>query len=143
MANKKTGSGKTVKLTPVPPPLAKKVKANSSAQTTIVGSAVKVEASGVLKKPDLLDRAVERADVKRKDAKAAIEAALVVLAEALEAGDDINIPPLGKIKVIKTKDLSAGAKALTLKLRTPKILTEEEKAAKKAANQARKAAETT
>ncbi|WP_341365789.1 HU family DNA-binding protein [Yoonia sp. BS5-3] len=76
--------------------------------------------AGPMKKPQLLDEVVARTNVKKRDAKPAVEAALAVIAEALSNGDDVNLPPLGKLRVIKSKDLEAGAKVLTLKLRTMK-----------------------
>ncbi len=98
-------------------PKSAKVKAP---KTIVVASAQPVVAAGQMKKPAFLDQAVARSGVKRRDAKPAIEAALNELAEALLRGDEINLPPLGKLKVVKTKDLSEGAKALTVKLRTMK-----------------------
>lgn len=89
-------------------------------ETKVVQSASKVVTAGVIKKPDFLDKAVDRSGVKRRDAKPAIEAALSELAEALLRGDELNLPPLGKIKVVKAKTLGEGAQALTLKLRTMK-----------------------
>lgn len=77
-------------------------------------------AAAVLKKPDFLDRAVARTNTKKRDAKPVIEAALAVLGEALLAGEDVSLPPLGKLRVVRHKDLGDGAAVLTLKLRTPK-----------------------
>ena len=74
----------------------------------------------MLKKPEFIDRAVARTDVKKRDAKPAIEAALAVLAEALENGEELNLPPMGKMRVVKTKDIGEGAVVMTLKLRTMK-----------------------
>ena len=72
------------------------------------------------KKPAFLERALLRTDVKKRDAKPAIEAALAELSAALLAGEELVLPPLGKLKVVKTKDVGQGAFALTLKLRTMK-----------------------
>ncbi|MEO1639296.1 MAG: HU family DNA-binding protein [Pseudomonadota bacterium] len=73
-----------------------------------------------LKKPDLLDQVVARTNLKKRDVKPAVEAALSVIGDALRDGQDVNLPPLGKLRVVKTKDLDDGAAILTLKLRTPK-----------------------
>lgn len=73
-----------------------------------------------LKKPEFLDRSVSRSGVKRRDAKPAIEAALSELLECLLRGDELNLPPLGKLKVVKSKELTEGAQVLTVKLRTMK-----------------------
>ncbi|MFN3661675.1 HU family DNA-binding protein [Yoonia sp.] len=71
-------------------------------------------------KADLFDQVVARSNLKKRDVKPAVEAALAVIGEALARGEDLVLPPLGKIRVIKTKDLGEGAQALTLKLRTMK-----------------------
>lgn len=57
----------------------------------------------ILKKKDFLDRAIERSGVRKADAKAAVEATLAVLAEALSKGEELVLPPLGKIKVAREK----------------------------------------
>ncbi len=73
-----------------------------------------------LKKPDLLDQVVGRTSLKKRDVKPAVEAALAVIAEALVRGDEVILPPMGKMRVVKSKELGDGAQVLTLKLRTPK-----------------------
>ncbi|MBS1301598.1 hypothetical protein GZH79_04445 [Loktanella sp. SALINAS62] len=73
-----------------------------------------------IKKPEFLDRAVARSGIKKKDAKPAIEAALAELADILAGGGELILPPMGKLKSIKSKDLGDGAQMLTLKLRTMK-----------------------
>lgn len=57
----------------------------------------------ILKKKDFIDRAIEKSGIKKADAKAAIDAALFVLAEALANGDDLILPPFGKVKVTREK----------------------------------------
>ena len=77
-------------------------------------------ASAMLKKPEFLERVIARTDIKKRDAKPAIETALAVLGDALLAGEEVNLPPLGKLRVVRSKDLESGAQVMTLKLRTPK-----------------------
>jgi len=74
---------------------------------------------GLLRKPDLLNEVLARVDVKKRDAKPVIEAALAIIGDALIAGDEVNLPPLGKLRVQKDKPLENGAHALMVKLRTP------------------------
>jgi len=74
----------------------------------------------MLKKPEFIERVMARVDVKKRDAKPVVEAAVAVLSEALAAGELINLPPAGKFRVIRSKDLDDGAQVITLKLRTPK-----------------------
>ena len=76
-------------------------------------------AEGPLRKPAFMERALARTDVKKRDAKPAIEAALAVLGEALSGGEEVNLPPLGKVRVVRARELDSGAHVLTLKLRTP------------------------
>ena len=74
----------------------------------------------MLKKPALLDAIVERTNLKKRDVKPAVEAALAVIGDALREGTVVNLPPLGKLRVVKSKSLDGGAAVVTLKLRTPK-----------------------
>ena len=74
----------------------------------------------LLKKPDILEAVVARTNLKKRDVKPAMEAALAVLGEALQDGAEVNLPPLGKLRVVKSKALDEGASILTVKLRTPK-----------------------
>lgn len=81
---------------------------------------IDVPETTVIKKPDLLDQVVARTNLKKRDVKPAVEAALAVIEEALRDGAEMNLPPLGKLRVVKAKPLQNGAQILTLKLRTPK-----------------------
>jgi len=123
MARKSTpAKSSTVKLKAVTPAEAKapKAAAPTAPRPTIVNSATPVVAAHQVKKPEFLERALARTDIKRRDAKPAMEAALAELAKILMDGDEVNVPPMGKIKVVKSKDVGEGAQVLTLKLRTMK-----------------------
>ena len=65
-------------------------------------------ATGSLRKKDLLDRVGAKAKVKKKDIKEVVEATLLVLGEALAAGEELNLPPLGKAKVNRQKGVAGG-----------------------------------
>ncbi len=80
-------------------------------------------AAPMMKKPEILDAIVARTNLKKRDVKPAVEAAMAVIADALRDGNDINFPPLGKLRVVKSKDLEGGAAVMTLKLRTQKNAT--------------------
>ncbi len=71
-----------------------------------------------LKKTDLIARAADKSGLKKKDLKPATDAILAALSDALMAGEELVLPPLGRIKVIKSKDLPKG-KMLTMKLKSP------------------------
>jgi len=77
----------------------------------------------MIKKPELLDEVVLRTNLKKRDVKPTVEAALAVLGDALRDGVVVNLPPLGKLRVVKSKPLDGGATVMTLKLRTPKDAT--------------------
>lgn len=91
-----------------------------TARPKIVTPATPVVAEHQVKKPEFLERALARTDIKRRDGKPAMEAALAELAAILLDGNEVNVPPMGKIKVVKSKDVGDGAKVLTLKMRTMK-----------------------
>lgn len=100
----------------------------STKKTTEVVAEVPVtqpdtEAKEPLKKPVLLDDIVARTNLKKRDVKPAVEAALSILGDVLREGGELNLPPLGKVRVVKSKDLEGGASVLTLKLRMPKNAT--------------------
>jgi nucleoid DNA-binding protein len=121
MARKATSTAKIVKLkTVVPDPVVTPLAKTAAPQTKIVNPAVSVPQGEMIKKPEFLDRAVERTDVKKREAKPAIEAALAVPAVSLINSEELNLPPMGKLRVVKSKDVGEGAKVLTLKLRTMK-----------------------
>lgn len=67
---------------------------------------------------DLVTRVAAATGAKKPDAKASVEATLSILAEALKAGSDLALPPLGKVRVVKTAEKGA-ATMMTLKLRHP------------------------
>lgn len=64
---------------------------------------LEIEEQPELKKRELVDLAVERSGVKKRDAKPAIEAALAILGEALSEGRELNLRPFGKLKVTRMK----------------------------------------
>jgi DNA-binding protein HU-alpha len=72
-----------------------------------------------LKKQELLEKLVDRADVQKKLAKPVLDAVLELLGEALAEGRDLNLPPLGKIKVNRVKDM-AQARVIVAKIRQSK-----------------------
>lgn len=67
---------------------------------------------GSMKLKDLVDSVAAKTGGKKPDVKAAVEATLAAMGEALASGKALAVPPLGKLRVVKTK-----GPALTLKLR--------------------------
>ncbi len=72
-----------------------------------------------LGKKDILDRVVERSGHRKRDVKPVVEAMLAVLGEALAAGEDLNLPPFGKL-VVKREKENGNARILTCRIRQPK-----------------------
>lgn len=69
-----------------------------------------------LKVKDLIDRVAEATDGKRTVVKDIVEATLAVLGKALDGGETLNLPPIGKIRVAKS--VAEGEKgAMTVKVR--------------------------
>lgn len=77
------------------------------------------EAGPELKKQELLEKLIGRADVQKKLAKPVLDAVLELLGEALAEGRDLNLPPLGKVKVNRVKDM-AQARVIVAKIRQSK-----------------------
>jgi DNA-binding protein HU-alpha len=61
-----------------------------------------------LKRQELLEQVVARSDVKKKFAKPVLEAALALIGEALAEGRDLNLAPMGKVKINRTRKLANG-----------------------------------
>lgn len=69
-----------------------------------------------LKRQELLTKVVERAEVKKKFAKPVLEAALEVIGEALAQGRDLNLAPLGKLKINRVRE-QGGARVVIARIR--------------------------
>lgn len=91
-------------------------KPSTALTPVVVQNEPPVVSAPEMKKRDLINLVVERSGVKKRDAKPAVEAALAVLGDALAEGRDLNLPPLGKIKVTKQKEIPQGS-VLTVRLR--------------------------
>lgn len=91
-----------------------------AAETPQAPADAKAEAAKVLKKPEILDEVVARTNLKKRDVKPTVEAAMAVIGDALREGAEINLPPLGKLRVVKSKPLDDGAALLTVKIRLSK-----------------------
>ena len=75
-----------------------------------------VMVSNELKKKEIFDLVVARSGMKKKDVKPVVEAMLSVLGDVLAEPRELNLQPLGKLKVQRAKELPDG-RALVLKLR--------------------------
>ena len=69
-----------------------------------------------LKKKELIDVIVARSGVKKRDVKPVVDAMLAVLGETIADGRDMNLAPLGKLKVTRMKKTTK-AHIITTRLR--------------------------
>lgn len=73
-------------------------------------------AGAVLRARDLTARVAKATETKMKDIRATIEATLSELGKALDAGETLNLPPLGKLRITPGKtDGAAGPMKLKLR----------------------------
>ena len=70
----------------------------------------------VVKVKDLVDRVVSASDQNKREVRVIVEATLLELGKALEAGESLNLPPLGKLRIANQRSDDQGV-AMTLKLR--------------------------
>lgn len=54
----------------------------------------------MIKKKDIVEHVAATTPLKKFQAREALEAALGFMREKIEAGEDVQIPPLGKVRVI-------------------------------------------
>jgi nucleoid DNA-binding protein len=69
------------------------------------------------KRGDLLDALAERSPMRRADLKVAMELVLEEMGKLLDAGDELVLPPLGKLIGQETGRQRGGGDMLTVKLR--------------------------
>ena len=88
----------------------------SVAAPSVVETLAPVVLSNELKKKELFDLVVARSGRNKKDVKPIVEAMLAVLGDAFAEQREMNLQPLGKVRVQRGKELHDG-RALVLKLR--------------------------
>lgn len=81
------------------------------------------DATPEFRRPELIEKVIERSGMKRKDVKPVVEAMLAVMGDLLVEEQDMNIAPLGKIMVKNAKELEK-AHVLTVKIRRAKQIAE-------------------
>ena len=77
------------------------------------------EVTRELKKKELIELVVARTELKRPQARAAVEAALEILGASVAKGEALNLEPFGKLKVAKEKDIGQ-ARVFTCRVRQRK-----------------------
>ena len=92
------------------------VPTTASASPIVVEGPQPVVSGPVMRKKELIDLVVERSGMKKKDAKPIVEATLAILGEALAEARELNLQPLGKVKVRREK-LMPNGRVLVTKIR--------------------------
>ncbi len=69
-----------------------------------------------LKKKELIDTVVARSGIKKRDAKPVVEAMLAILGETIADGRELNLAPMGKLKITRMKKTTK-AHIITTRLR--------------------------
>lgn len=98
--------------------------AAAPASATVVDTAKPVVLGPMMRKPELVNAVVAKTGLKKKDVKPIVEATLAVLGSALQDARELNLEPMGKIKVTRVKDKALG-KLLHARIRQPKELPSE------------------
>lgn len=83
-------------------------KPEPASPATVVEAASPVVLGPMMRKPELINAVVEKSGMKKKDVKPIVEATLAVLGAALQDSRELNLQPLGKIKVNREKKKPSG-----------------------------------
>ena len=93
---------------------------DTAEETAETVEAAETETAGAgtdyVRKNELINLVVEQSGMKKRDVKPVVEATLAVLGRVLGEERAMNLPPFGKIRVVRSKDLERGV-IRTLKLR--------------------------
>ncbi|MEM6371350.1 MAG: HU family DNA-binding protein [Pseudomonadota bacterium] len=79
-----------------------------AAPATVVDAPQPVVLGPMMRKPELINAVVAQSGLKKKDVKPVVEATLAVLGAALQDNRELNLQPLGKIKVNREKKKPKG-----------------------------------
>lgn len=92
--------------------------ATAAASAAVASAATKsVPATNeALRRPDLIQAVAERVSLKRSEAKMVFDVVLDEIGKALDANEEVIVPPLGKLMVKKRLE-KPGGEMLTLKLK--------------------------
>lgn len=115
---RKTTTSKTASTSAKPKPTTIKAVPElvPNTQPHVVSEAKPVVAEPDLRKKELIQQVVERSGIKKKDAKPVVEAMLAILGETIADGRELNLAPLGKLRINRVKQASNG-RVIICKLR--------------------------
>lgn len=80
---------------------------------------IEVAEDNIVRRKQLLDRVAELSGTRKQIAKPVIEATLAVIGEALANGEEVNLQPLGNIKVKRATE-NESANVIHAKIRQSK-----------------------
>lgn len=104
------------KVTAAAPPTAPVPAPAAVPDVTEPADAAATPPAPTLRKKALVERVVQATGAKRKLVKDVVEATLVALGDALSKGEELNLPPLGRARVNRTRG-EGDAAMLIIKLR--------------------------
>lgn len=93
------------------------IAAAAQVDPVLVTEAKIAPAGTEMKKRELVDRIATHGGLKKKQVKPVVDAMLAVLGEMLAEGREMNLPPMGKMKVNRQKSV-AGGQVILIRLRT-------------------------
>jgi nucleoid DNA-binding protein len=111
-ATRRTATAKAKPTTAAPP----KAVAELASEPEAEGVEASPLATDRAKRSDLLDAVAERSALRRGDLRVAMDLVLEELGKLLDAGDEVVVPPLGKLSV-KKRVARDGGDMLTVKLK--------------------------
>ncbi len=106
-------------------------QASDTSTAPVVSRLQPVVSGPTMRKRELVEAVVKKSGVKKKDAKPVVEAMLAILGSALQDGRELNLQPLGKIKINRERKRPEG-KVMIAKIRQAKDLPTSEVSAPKA-----------
>ena len=78
----------------------------------------------MIKKKEIVEHVAQTTELNKRQAREALEASLAFLHSTLESGEEVQIPPLGKIRVVVQNDGTSRQKTVyRLILQKPKDQT--------------------
>ena len=111
MATESAAKAKTTKATKAKPAAAK-----AAPEAVVIDAEGTASATTNVRLKDLIERVIAATDHNRKDVKHIIESALDEIAKGLIAAEAMILPPLGRLRVVKTSTDDDGV-SMTVKLR--------------------------
>ncbi|MFT6023234.1 MAG: nucleoid DNA-binding protein [Ascidiaceihabitans sp.] len=112
-ATKKATTTKKASATTAPKIATKAAVPATAATPVVVDSPQPVISGPMMRKKELIDLVVERSGIKKKDAKPVVEAVLAVLGEAIGESRELNLQPMGKLRVRRVKEMPNGRVMVT------------------------------